>query len=75
MRQQGPLVFASGPCASDERDAFLTKEAQYGFFDGGGGSLDYLFKADGQGIELGQSLGNVVAVCLVGNELVEGTTA
>lgn len=48
----------------------LFQEIEYGFFDCDGVSLDNIFESDGQRIELCETLGNVVTVCLVGNEVV-----
>ena len=48
----------------------LFKEIEHGFFDCCGVSFDNIFESDGQRIEFCETLGDVVTVGLVGNEVV-----
>lgn len=53
----------------------LIEEVDNRFFDCRSSSLDNVLEANGQGVELCQTLRNVMAVCLVGNKLVERASA
>lgn len=49
----------------------LSQEFKNGVFDCRSGAFDNFFEANGQGIEFSEALGNVVAVRLFGDKLVQ----
>ena len=53
----------------------LFQEIEYGFFDRRGVSFDDIFKSNRQRVELCEALGNVMAVRLASNKIVQGTSA